>query len=111
MRCDMTTDGGGWTIFQRRVDGSQDFFLNWIDYQQGFGDMEKEFWLGLDKIHRLSKSGQNVLRIDLEDFSNEKRYAKYSSFAIASQSEKYQLTVNGYTGKANGYTDIVDIDC
>ncbi len=72
MRCDMeTTPGRGWTIFQRRVDGSVDFYRNWVDYKNGFGNLTTEFWLGLDKIHRLSSSEQNVLRVDLETFENE----------------------------------------
>ena len=98
VRCEMTTNGGGWTIFQSRVDGSVDFYLGWKNYTEGFGSVNGEFWLGLDKINRLSKSGQNVLRVDMEDFENETRYAEYSTFAVANDTDKYSLTVAGYTG-------------
>ena len=98
VRCDMTTSGGGWTIFQRRMDGSVDFYLGWKNYTEGFGDLNGEFWLGLNKIDRLSKSCQNDLRFDLEDFENETRYAEYTTFAVASEIDKYTLTVKGYSG-------------
>ena len=98
VRCDMSTDGGGWTVFQRRVDASVDFYRQWKDYKIGFGDLNGNFWLGLDKIHRLSKSGQNILRVDLHDFNNGKAYAKYTTFTVASESESYKLKVGGYSG-------------
>ena len=77
VRCDMEScPGRGWTIFQRRVDGSENFYRNW-NYRTGFGNLSGEFWLGLDKVHRLSASGQNVLRVDLESFENETADAVY----------------------------------
>ncbi|XP_028391587.1 ryncolin-1-like [Dendronephthya gigantea] len=98
--CDMSKDGGGWTVFQRRQDGSQDFTRKWSDYKAGFGDLNGEFWLGLDKIHRLTKSGQNVLRVDLKDFNGDERYAKYGTFSVADESDKYKLKIEGYSGDA-----------
>ncbi|CAB4021381.1 Hypothetical predicted protein [Paramuricea clavata] len=71
VRCDMQTDGGGWTVFQRRQDASVDFYRGWQDYKNSFGDLNGNFWLGLDRIHRLTKSGQNILRVDLMDWTND----------------------------------------
>ena len=100
VRCDMTsTPGRGWTIFQRRVDGSVDFYRNWTEYKNGFGKLAGEFWLGLDKIHRLSVSGHNVLRVDLESFENETRYANFGTFTVGNESEGYILSIGQYTGK------------
>ncbi len=96
----MVTDGGGWTVFQRRIDGSVDFYRNWIDYEEGFGDLVGEFWLGLTKIYRLTKTGNTRLRIDLGDFEDNYRYAKYSSFSIGDNTTDYTLAVTGYTGDA-----------
>ena len=93
-----TTPRRGWTIFQRRVDGSEDFYRNWTDYKTGFGNLSGEFWLGLDNFHRLSAGGQNVLRVDLESFENETAYAVYESFSFGNESEAYILNVGNYSG-------------
>ena len=99
VRCDMdTTPGRGWTVFQRRVDGSVDFYRNWKDYKNGFGNLSGEFWLGLDKIHRLSVAEQNVLRVELETFENETAYAVYKTFFLGDESEAYILNVGNYSG-------------
>ena len=95
----MTTSGGGWTVFQRRLDGSVDFYRGWQDYKHGFGDLKGEFWLGLDKIHRLTRVTKYVLRIDMGDSSGNTRYALYSSFAVSSEKSKYQLSLGTYSGK------------
>jgi ficolin len=84
---------------QRRVDGSVDFYRNWTEYKNGFGKLTGEFWLGLDKIHRLSANGQNVLRVDLESFENETRYANFGTFAVGNENEGYILSIGQYTGK------------
>ncbi len=94
-----TTPGRGWTIFQRRVDGSVDFYRNWTDYKNGFGSLTGEFWLGLDKIHRLASSEQNhTLRVDLATFENEIAYAVYQSFSVGNETEGYILNFGNYTG-------------
>ena len=97
VRCDMTS--GGWTVIQRRLDGSVDFFLGWSQYKSGFGDLNGEFWLGLDKIHRLTKSGLKMLRIDLMDFNNTQAYAQYTTFEISNETTQYTLSVAGFSGK------------
>ena len=96
----METDGGGWTVFQRRQDGSVDFYRYWTDYENGFGDLTGEFWLGLSKIHRLTKEGSNTLRVELKDFENIKAEAKYSRFKVDDSSTAYRLTAAQYSGSA-----------
>ncbi|XP_046846856.1 ryncolin-1-like [Xenia sp. Carnegie-2017] len=98
--CDMTTPGGGWTVFQRRIDGSVNFYRGWQDYKNGFGNLSSEFWLGLDKIHRLTNVTNNKLRINLEDTSGNKRYAEYDHFSVKNEKQKYELKIGKYSGTA-----------
>ena len=95
--CDQKTAGGGWTVFQKRLDGSVDFYRGWNDYKRGFGNLNGEFWLGLDKIHRLTKT-RNKLRVDLEDTTGKTVYAEYDMFAVTSERTKYQLSLGTYSG-------------
>ena len=97
----METDGGGWTVFQRREDGSVDFYLNWADYVHGFGNASGEYWLGLSKLHRLANGSVSTqLRVDLRDNMGTEAYAKYSTFYIGGSTTDYTLHVSGYSGTA-----------
>ena len=96
--CDQTTAGWGWLVFQKRLDGSVDFYRGWTEYKDGFGSLTSEFWLGVDKIDRLTSSGNYKLRVDLEDFAGNTFYAEYDLFKIASEGEKYELSVGSYSG-------------
>ena len=100
LRCDMTTAGGGWTVFQRRLNGSVDFFLGWASYKNGFGNLGGEFWLGNDKLHRLTAADNMTLRVDLEDFDGNITYAEYTTFKVADGGDKYRLVIGGYSGTA-----------
>ena len=97
--CDMETNGGGWTVFQRRRDGSVNFFRNWSDYQQGFGNLSGEFWLGLEKIYHLT-SNPTELRVDIRDFYENSGYAHYTNFSIGDSASQYILSISGYSGTA-----------
>jgi len=103
--CDTQTDGGGWIVFQRRQDGSVDFYRGWEEYKKGFGSPSSEFWWGLERLHETTHNKPRELRIDLEDFSGNKAYAHYTSFSIASESDKYAITVSGYSGTAGDSLD------
>ncbi|PIO39109.1 hypothetical protein AB205_0114310, partial [Aquarana catesbeiana] len=129
--CDMDTDGGGWIVFQRRYDGSVDFFRDWNSYKNGFGSRLTEFWLGNDNLHMLTSSdnwrihigvkqcnsmniymavanpredsplnaagGTWELRIDLYASDNTKHFAKYASFQVLEEAEKYKLVLGAFT--------------
>lgn len=98
----MDSDGGGWIVFQRRMDGTEDFYRGWKDYVKGFGDLNGEFWLGLNKIYRLTRNSEmnTTLRVDLEDFDGNKLFAKYNEIKVLDFSNTYTLIVMGYSGDA-----------
>ncbi|XP_077384193.1 tenascin-R-like [Festucalex cinctus] len=97
--CDMETDGGGWTVFQRRMSGKMDFYRTWSEYRVGFGNLSEEFWLGNEILHNLTSIGPVSLRVDLRS-GNETAYAHYANFSIDSEENYFALAVSGYTGTA-----------
>ena len=87
-------------MFQRRQDGTVDFYRNFANYSRGFGDIYSEFWLGNDNLHRLTAHGNHELRVDLSDFDGSTAYAVYDDFSVADVSDNYMLTVENYSGTA-----------
>ncbi|XP_032592336.1 fibrinogen-like protein 1 isoform X2 [Drosophila grimshawi] len=100
--CDSQLAGTGWTVIQRRINGSVNFNRNWEEYKAGFGDLRGEFFIGLEKLHLLTQSQPHELYIYLEDFDNETRYAQYNHFVVGSEAESYSLKEIGeYSDRDN----------
>nr|XP_045013262.1 tenascin-X isoform X2 [Jaculus jaculus] len=97
--CDMETDGGGWLVFQRRMDGQTDFWRDWEEYAHGFGNISREFWLGNEVLHSLTQAGDYSMRVDLRA-GDEAVFAQYDSFRVDSAAEYYRLHLAGYHGTA-----------
>jgi len=95
--CDQLSQGGGWTIFLRRTDGSEEFFRDWNDYKNGFGKLENEFFLGLDKLHAITSSQTQELLVLLEDNEGDRRYQMYDNFKIGSEQDGFNLESLGNT--------------
>ncbi|XP_051563293.1 angiopoietin-4-like [Myxocyprinus asiaticus] len=98
--CDMETSGGGWTLFQRRVNGSMNFQRGWKDYKLGFGDPSGEHWLGNEAVHLITSQAQYSLRVELKDWEDNGVYALYDKFQLASEKQQYRLSSGGYSGTA-----------
>ncbi|OXA46247.1 Techylectin-5B [Folsomia candida] len=100
-----------WVIIQRRgtptPPGKErtNFERIWEVYENGFGSLSGDFWLGLKTINSLTEEGFTQLRVDLEDWNRTKAYAMYDVFKVANSTEKYNLTVAGYTGTAGDALD------
>ncbi|XP_011619803.2 angiopoietin-related protein 7 [Takifugu rubripes] len=97
--CDMETNGGGWTLIQRRKIGLTSFNRDWKQYKSGFGSIRGDFWLGNDNIFRLTRQ-PSVLRIEMEDWEGQTRYAEYGFFTVANELNSYKLFLANYSGNA-----------
>ncbi|XP_071947168.1 fibrinogen-like protein 1 [Antedon mediterranea] len=97
--CEMREDGG-WTVIQRREDGLVNFYRNWADYKEGFGNVHSEFWLGNEQINRITSDGDFELLVEITDHTNAMKNARYSHFRIGTEWSNYTLRISGYTGSA-----------
>ena len=115
--CDLRTDYGGWTVFQKRVAGSLSFVQSWNAYKDGFGN-DFEFWLGNEYIHRLTRGRKMLMRIEIRnEQSGEARHAYYDNFEVGDEKSGYKLRLGSYlteystAGDALRYVTLVVTDC
>ncbi|XP_054860771.1 microfibril-associated glycoprotein 4-like [Amphiprion ocellaris] len=87
---------------KRRLDGSVNFYRPQTHYQTGFGSAAGEHWLGLENLFQLTLRKRYELLMDMEDFSGNKVFARYSSFSIESESNGYRLHVSGFINGGAG---------
>lgn len=94
--CD-TDSGSTWTLIQHRKDGSLNFNETWENYRNGFGQFDGEFWLGLEKIFSIVTQTNYILRIELEDWKDNKHFVEYS-FHLGDHQTHYTLRLAEIAG-------------
>ena len=100
-RCDMETDGGGWmVILRRKSDASPQVNFNrtWTEYENGFGDLNTEFWYGLRNIHCLTARDTMQLQVQLNHSNGTELTWTYEHFRVHGAENDYRLHI----GKAEG---------
>ena len=96
--CEMNRFGGGWTRVMYRYAHRTTFNRDWYSYKNGFGYLHSDGWLGLEKIHRLTKQNSAELLISLYDKDGKWYFPKYKTFRVGSEATKYQLYIGNFTG-------------
>jgi len=92
----------GWIIFHQRYAFSPSWDANWAEYKAGFGSIDADFWIGLEKLYLLTSSQPYRLRVEMQGYITALWYsAEYWSFKIGDElNDKYRLEVSGYSGDA-----------
>nr|XP_043069178.1 ficolin-1-A-like [Drosophila bipectinata] len=98
--------GPEWIVVQRRFDGSVDFNRTWNEYKKGFGNIQGEYFIGLDRLHLMTTSVHHELCVRVADFDGVSAYAHYTHFEIGNEEESYELkSLDGYSGTAQNYLE------
>ena len=98
--CDQDTERGGWTMFLRNAYGLVTFNKTWIEYKNGFGNVEYDFWLGNEFMYNVTTlynthiSKAVDLYVIVADEDDKSYSAIYKNFAILSENTSYTLQVS-----------------
>ncbi|KAH8415175.1 hypothetical protein KR215_006707, partial [Drosophila sulfurigaster] len=98
--CDSQLAGPGWIVIQQRVGGDEDFNRDWATYRKGFGSFESDFFLGLEKLHRITSLQRFELYIHLVDLHGRTYNARYDDFKISDEDNGYALSLGKFNGTA-----------
>ncbi|XP_060656879.1 ficolin-1-like [Drosophila nasuta] len=96
--CDSQLDGPGWIVIQQRVGGNESFNRDWATYRKGFGSYRSDFFLGLEKIHRITSLQRHELYIHLVALNGSTYNARYDDFKISDEDSGYKLSLGKFTG-------------
>ena len=105
-RCDMETDGGGWmVILRRKSDASPQVNFNrtWTEYENGFGDLNTEFWYGLRNIHCLTARDTVQLQVQLNGTGIT---WTYEHFRVYGAENDYRLHIGKAEGPSGGHDSL-----
>ncbi|WAR31206.1 FCN1-like protein, partial [Mya arenaria] len=69
-------------VFQKRFNGLVNFYRPFADYEEGFGTVHGEFWLGLKWLHEFTAYGSFELRVDIETANGTTFSDHYRSFRV-----------------------------
>ncbi|ELU09496.1 hypothetical protein CAPTEDRAFT_58414, partial [Capitella teleta] len=88
-------------VFQRRKDGSHDFYSNWTEYPIGFRSflyqlIIREFWLGNRNLHTFTTAQSHIYHTN---YSWTMERATYATFSIGSEAENF-VCLGGYSSDA-----------
>ena len=98
-----------WIVFQQRIDGSVSFNRPWIEYKAGFGRHDGNFWLGLEKVRRMTNSAPYKLRIEFMLMNGSWYSVEYDTFRVESEASHYKIHVTGYSGDVYDVMNLITI--
>ncbi|KAL0612258.1 Angiopoietin-related protein 4 [Plecturocebus cupreus] len=104
VNCNMTSDGG-WTVIQRRHDGSVDFNRPWEAYKAGFGDPQGEFWLGLEKVHSITGDHDSRLAVQMRDWDGKAELLQFPVH-LGGEDTAYSLQLTSSVASQLGATAV-----
>ncbi|XP_077510944.1 techylectin-5A-like isoform X1 [Amblyomma americanum] len=100
--CDMDTDGGGWTVIQRRGqfgNSAFHFYRNWTKYASGFGDPSQEHWIGNRALHALTTGDEQMtLRVVLSNSTEDNVSVDYETLLVGDEEAFFKLHVGKHLG-------------
>ena len=84
-------------VQRRRAPFDLPFNRTWNDYKNGFGDVSGEFWLGLEKLYRITNQPyvKYSIRLDMKLTSGASYYYECNNFYIADEKELYKIVSIG----------------